>query len=116
MLTTLKENAAVIKEINQRYWTEEFPDDKDIEKWRVQRNLNGREWVIKGRELADALYFVAANTDTFAYQLELIVENQGPLSDEQLESLIACSQDVKSQVGRLNRLLFTGYVRSVIDQ
>jgi|LFRM01.1.fsa_nt_gb hypothetical protein len=108
LLTELKKNAEFIKEINLRYWTNEFPDDKVIEKWRVRRTLNGHEWVIKGRELADALYFVAANTDSFAYQLELLFENQGSLSDEQLESLIACSKDMKVQLEWLKRLLFTG--------
>lgn len=77
MLDRLQEHADTLTEINYRYWTDEFPDDKKIEKWKIKRSRGGQDWVINGRELADAVYLIGANSDSLAKTMELIVATGG---------------------------------------
>src|SRR5690554_3662423 len=59
-INKLIECAEAITDINHRYWTEQFPDDRDIEKWSIEREYNSLTWTIEGNELADALWFTGA--------------------------------------------------------
>ena len=101
-LDNFRVHADKIKSINERYWTGEFPDDKKIEKWTVGRSSGDLEWIVKGSELADALWFIGANSDYLAGAIELVVKNDGNLSEEEyywvagaLEQPIKCSDWLK---------------------
>ena len=98
-LDSLQSYADKIKSINERYWTDEFPDDTKIEKWRISRSIDDLEWTIKGSDLADALWFVGADSDYLAGALELVVEKKGNLNEDEYLWVVG-SRSVRPRSGR----------------
>ena len=105
-LDSLQSYADKIKSISERYWTDEFPDDTKIEKWLVRRSSGDLEWTVKGSELADALWFVGANSDYLAGALELIVNYDRNLNEEEYYWVAGALEQPKKYSDWLKWLLF----------
>jgi len=91
-LQKLQEHADNIKDINNCYWTEDFPEDTDIEDWTIPREDNGE---IDGQELADALWFMGANSDWLRGVIENAVEAQGDLDEHEKEELTEAVEEAR---------------------
>ena len=81
LLGDLKESSDGINEINERYWTDEFPEYEEVEGWMVERIRGDEEWVVDGKELAPALWNVEDDSDWLAIDLVEIYEAGGEISE-----------------------------------
>lgn len=106
ILDDLEGHAETISEINLRYWTEEFPNDKEIEKCIINRKLNGKAWRIDGNELADALWFTGANSDALCGALRMIVDFKGALDEQEYDWLSDVVLGAEQAIRWLDKLMF----------
>jgi len=81
LLGELKESSDEINEINDRYWTDEFPEYEEVEGWMLKRIRGDEEWTVDGKELAPALWNVEDDSDWLAIDLLDIYEAGGEISE-----------------------------------
>ena len=81
LLGDLKESSDEINEINDRYWTDEFPEYEEVEGWMLKRIRGDEEWTVDGKELAPALWNVEDDSDWLAIDLLDIYEAGGEISE-----------------------------------
>jgi len=81
LLGELKESSDGINEINDRYWTDEFPEYEEVEGWMLKRIRGDEEWTVDGKELAPALWNVEDDSDWLAIDLLDIYEAGGEISE-----------------------------------
>ena len=81
LLGELKESSEEINEINDRYWTDEFPEYEEVEGWMLKRIRGDEEWTVDGKELARALWNVEDDSDWLAIDLLEIYEAGGEISE-----------------------------------
>jgi hypothetical protein len=81
ILADLKKSSDEINEINDRYWTDEFPEYEEVEKWKLKRIRGDEEWSIDGKVLAPALWNVEDDSAWLAIDLLEIHEAGGEISE-----------------------------------
>jgi len=81
LLGELKESSDEINEINDRYWTDEFPEYEEVEGWMLKRIRGDEELTVDVKELAPALWNVEDDSDWLAIDLLDIYEAGGEISE-----------------------------------
>jgi hypothetical protein len=81
LLAELKESSDEINEINDRYWTDEFPEYNEVKGWTLKRSRDDLEWTVDGNELAPALWDVKDGSDWLAVTLLEIYEAGGEIPE-----------------------------------
>ena len=81
LLSDLKKSSDEINEINDRYWTDEFPEYEEVEGWMLKRIRGDEEWSVDGKELAPALWNVEDDSAWLAIDLLEIYEAGGEISE-----------------------------------
>ena len=96
-----EENMEAIEELNEEF-AEKLPPREEIEKWRIARSARDRRWIIKGEDLAEALYTAKQKT------LELENVDISELRDEerQLEEESIYFDEAEEAIDRLRHVLY----------
>jgi translation elongation factor EF-1beta len=106
LLQNIKDSADEIAKINSQYWTDEFPDDRDIEKWKINMSRGNEEWVVEGEELADAIWDVEFNSEWLSEALKEVYEAGGDLAKIRTEWV---GQGISAAKSSMEQLRWTLY-------
>lgn len=101
---SLRETAAKIREINDRYWDGvNFGGytDEQIRKWKIlMQNAQGEKYEINGAELSDALAYMQLHSSMLADDIEVALDDPSNEKYENLgESLGLAKQSAEKLVG-----------------
>ncbi|MFW6130293.1 MAG: hypothetical protein ACOC56_03840, partial [Atribacterota bacterium] len=106
ILQDIKDNADEITKINAHYWTDEFPDDREVEKWKIKMSRGDKEWLIEGEELADAIWDVEFDSDWLSEALQEVYEAGGDTTKINIERVIQGVSAAKSSMEQLRWTLY----------
>jgi hypothetical protein len=106
LLGELKESSDEINEINDRYWTDEFPEYEEVAGWRLERGRDDLEWIVEGEELAPALGNVGDDSARLAVDLLEIYEAGGDISEVRLAEIVSDGELAFESMEELRWILY----------
>lgn len=106
LLGELKESSDEINEINDRYWTDEFPEYEEVEGWMLKRSRDDIEWTVDGKELAPALWNVEDDSARLAIDLLEIYEAGGEISEVRLAEVVSDGELASESMEELRWMLY----------
>jgi len=108
LLGELKESSDEINEINDRYWTDEFPEYEEVEGWVLKRNRGDveLEWTVDGKELAPALWNVEDDSARLAIDLLEIYEAGGEISEVRFAEVVSNGELALESMEELRWMLY----------
>jgi hypothetical protein len=106
LLGELRESSDEINEINDRYWTDEFPEYEEIEGWRLERGRDDLEWIVEGKELAPALWNVEDDSARLAIDLLQIYEAGGEISEVRFAEVVINGELALESMEELRWMLY----------
>jgi len=106
LLGELKESSDEINEINDRYWTDEFPEYEEVEGWMLKRSRDDEEWVVDGKELAPAVWNVEDDSAWLAIDLLEIYEAGGEISEVRFAVVVNNVELAIESTGELRWILY----------
>jgi len=106
LLGELKESSDEINEINDRYWTDEFPEYEEVEGWMLKRSRDDIEWTVDGKELAPALWNVEDDSACLAIDLLEIYEAGGEISEVRFEVVVSNGELALESMEELRWMLY----------
>lgn len=108
LLGELKESSDEINEINDRYWTDEFPEYEEVAGWTLKRTRisDGLEWTVDGEELAPALWNVEDDSARLATDLLEIYEAGGEISEARLAEVVSDGELAFQSMEELRWMLY----------
>jgi hypothetical protein len=106
LLGELKESSDEINEINDRYWTAEFPEYEEVEGWMLKRGRDDIEWTVDGKELAPALWNVEDDSARLAIDLLEIYEAGGEISEVRFAEVVSDGELALESMEELRWMLY----------
>ena len=106
LLGELKESSDEINEINDRYWTDEFPEYEEVAGWTLKRGRDGLEWIVDGEELATALGNVGDDSACLAIDLLEIYEAGGEISEARFAVVVSDGELALESMEELRWMLY----------
>jgi len=106
LLGELKESSDEINEINDRYWTDEFPEYEEVEGWMLKRSRDDIEWTVDGKELAPALWNVEDGSACLAMDLIEIYEAGGEISEVRFAVVVSNGELALESMEELRWMLY----------
>jgi hypothetical protein len=106
LLGELKESSDEINEINDRYWTDEFPEYEEVEGWMLKRSRDDIEWNVDGEELAPALWNVEDDSACLAIDLLEIYEAGGEISEVRFAEVVSNAELALESMEELRWMLY----------
>ena len=106
LLGELKESSDEINEINDRYWTDEFPEYEEVEGWMLKRSRDDIEWTVDGKELAPALWNVEDDSARLAIDLLEIYEAGGEISEVRFAEVVSNAELALESMEELRWMLY----------
>jgi hypothetical protein len=103
----LKLDADRIKDINQRYLTNDFPAYEEIENWVVPVSDGENRWTIKGTKLAPALRQLQASSKELVLLIDEIIQSEdGRLLTQKRELMIPVLNQALEAAEELTALFY----------
>ena len=106
LLGELKESSDEINEINDRYWSDEFPEYEEVEGWTLKRGRDGLEWIVDGKELAPAVWNVEDDSACLAIDLLEIYEAGGEISEVRFAVVVSNGELALESMEELRWMLY----------